>query len=58
MQNLCFIKNYCYNLDMEGVNQEFLNNLKTKVHDKLEGVDLYQYKGSVSKLLGLTVEVK
>ena len=43
---------------MEGINQEYLDNIKAKVHDKLEGVDLYQFKGSVSKLLGLTVEVK
>jgi len=43
---------------MEGVNQEYLNSLKTKVRDKIEKVDLYQFKGSVSKLLGLTVEVK
>ena len=43
---------------MEGINQEYLDNLKIKVHNKLDGVELYQYKGSVSKLLGLTVEVK
>ena len=43
---------------MEGVNQELIDNLKNNVHKKLENVDLYQYKGSVSKLLGLTVEVK
>ena len=43
---------------MEGVNQEYLDELKQKVHAKVENVDLYQYKGSVSKLLGLTVEVK
>ena len=43
---------------MEGVNQEYLDELKQKVHSKIENVDLYQYKGSVSKLLGLTVEVK
>ena len=43
---------------MEGVNQEYLDNLKTKVRNKIEKVDLYQFKGSVSKLLGLTVEVK
>lgn len=43
---------------MEGVNQEYIDNLKTKVHEKIENIDLYQYKGSVSKLLGLTVEVK
>ena len=43
---------------MEGVNQEYLDELKQKVHDKIENVELYKYKGSVSKLLGLTVEVK
>ena len=43
---------------MDGVNQVYLNTLKTKVQNRLEKVDLYQYKGSVSKLLGLTVEVK
>ena len=43
---------------MEGINQEYLDNLKANVHKKLDNVDLYQYKGSVSKLLGLTVEVK
>ena len=43
---------------MDGVNQEYINNLKNRVHDKLTNIDLYQYKGSVSKLLGLTVEVK
>ena len=43
---------------MEGVNQEYLDELKVKVHEKIQNVDLYQYKGSVSKLLGLTVEVK
>ena len=43
---------------MEGINQEYLDSLKTKVNQKLGGVELYQYKGSVSKLLGLTVEVK
>ena len=43
---------------MEGVNQNFLDNLKEDVHNRISGVDLYQYKGSVSKLLGLTVEVK
>ena len=45
-------------INMEGVNQEYLDNLKTKVRQKIENVDLFQYKGSVSKLLGLTVEVK
>lgn len=43
---------------MEGINQEYLNNLKERVHNKLENVELYKFKGSVSKLLGLTVEVK
>ena len=43
---------------MEGINQEYLDNLKANVHKRLDNVDLYQYKGSVSKLLGLTVEVK
>src|SRR5574344_1279881 len=35
-----------------------LNSLKTKVSDVLDTTPMYQYKGSVSKLLGLTVEVK
>ena len=43
---------------MEGVNQEYLDTLKTKVKTQLQDTELYQYKGSVSKLLGLTVEVK
>lgn len=43
---------------MEGVNQEYLDNLKVKVRNQLKDAELYQYKGSVSKLLGLTVEVK
>ena len=43
---------------MDGVNQEYLDNLKSKVQDKIENIDLYQFKGSVSKLVGLTVEVK
>ena len=43
---------------MEGVNQDYLNELKENVRNRIEGVDLYQFKGSVSKLLGLTVEVK
>ena len=45
-------------VNMDGVNQNYLDDLKTKINDKLSNVDLYQYKGSVSKLLGLTVEVK
>ena len=43
---------------MEGVNQKFLDDLKDNIHKKISNIDLYQYKGSVSKLLGLTVEVK
>ena len=43
---------------MDGVNQEYLDGLKYNVRYKIENIDLYQFKGSVSKLLGLTVEVK
>ncbi len=35
-----------------------ISNIKTKALEKLQQTSLYQYKGSVSKLLGLTVEVK
>lgn len=35
-----------------------LDELKFKVHNKLEETQLYRFKGTVSKLLGLTVEVK
>ena len=43
---------------MEGVDQEYIDNLKHRVSDKIENLELYQFKGSVSKLVGLTVEVK
>lgn len=43
---------------MDGVDQEFIDNLKSRVSEKIEHLDLYQFKGSVSKLVGLTVEVK
>lgn len=43
---------------MEGVNQEYLDELKENALKKIESAELYKYKGSVSKLLGLTVEVK
>ena len=43
---------------MDGVNQEYLNNLKSNVKNVLDNIALYKFKGSVSKLLGLTVEVK
>lgn len=35
-----------------------LINLKERVRDKLDETTLFQFKGTVSKLLGLTVEVK
>lgn len=37
---------------------EYFNNLKQKVSTTLDKTRLYQFKGTVSKLLGLTVEVK
>ncbi len=43
---------------MNDVDISRLENLKTKVHDKLNETELFRYKGTVSKLLGLTVEVK
>ena len=42
---------------MEGVNQDYLNNLKDRVREKLDNVDLYQYKGSVSKQDIFDIEV-
>ena len=35
-----------------------MNNVKEKVSSTLDSTQLYQFKGTVSKLLGLTVEVK
>jgi len=35
-----------------------IQDLKTRVHEKLEQTELFKFKGTVSKLLGLTVEVK
>ena len=35
-----------------------IHNLKQKALNTIENADLYKYKGVVSKLLGLTVEVK
>ena len=35
-----------------------LDELKKRVHDKLDQTELFKFKGTVSKLLGLTVEVK
>ena len=37
---------------------EELNNIKSRVTNALDNTQLYQFKGTVSKLLGLTVEVK
>lgn len=38
--------------------EESISNIKNRAKDVLEKADLYKYKGTVSKLLGLTVEVK
>ena len=35
-----------------------IHNLKQKAFATFDNADLYKYKGVVSKLLGLTVEVK
>src|SRR5574344_244585 len=43
---------------MDGINQEYMDEIKTKVKTAVNNTQLYQYKGTVSKLLGLTVEVK
>ena len=37
---------------------EYFDNLKQRVSSTLESTQLYKFKGTVSKLLGLTVEVK
>jgi flagellum-specific ATP synthase len=41
-----------------GAVEEAILNLRNKIKTKLDNTNLYQFKGSVSKLLGLTVEVK
>jgi len=38
--------------------EKLLSDIKSQAKQVLDSTDLYQYKGSVSKLLGLTVEVK
>lgn len=38
--------------------EKLISDIKSKAKQVLKTTDLYQYKGSVSKLLGLTVEVK
>ena len=43
---------------MEDIDKSDLEELKHRVKDKLAQTELYSYKGTVSKLLGLTVEVK
>ena len=43
---------------MNDLDDSRLINLKQQVHEKLEQTSLYEFKGTVSKLLGLTVEVK
>ena len=43
---------------MNNLDDTRLVDLKKRVHDRLEETSLYEFKGTVSKLLGLTVEVK
>ena len=38
--------------------EEYFNKVKSQVTNTLDNTQLYQFKGTVSKLLGLTVEVK
>ena len=38
--------------------EEYFKNIKQRVSKTLDDTQLYQFKGTVSKLLGLTVEVK
>ena len=45
-------------MDNFGIDESRLDNLKSRVRDTLDRTELYQFKGTVSKLLGLTVEVK
>lgn len=40
------------------IDNSWIDDLKTRVHEKLEETELFKFKGTVSKLLGLTVEVK
>lgn len=40
------------------IDTSYIDDLKEFVHEKLEQTKLFKYKGTVSKLLGLTVEVK
>ena len=43
---------------MEGLDTSRLDDLKQRVRNKLDETELFRFKGTVSKLLGLTVEVK
>ena len=43
---------------MQNLDDSRLADLKNRVKNKLNETNLYQFKGTVSKLLGLTVEVK
>ena len=43
---------------MTELDKSEIQDLKQRVKEKIDGLQLYSYKGSVSKLLGLTVEVK
>ncbi len=45
-------------MDEFNVDTTYINKLKNQVRDKLEQTELYKFKGTVSKLLGLTVEAK
>ena len=42
----------------EEIDDSRIEELKQRTRDVLDRTTLYQYKGTVSKLLGLTVEVK
>ena len=43
---------------MNDIDDSYTQNLKARVKEVLDGTQLFQFKGTVSKLLGLTVEVK
>ena len=43
-------------MELGELDTTYLDELKTKVREKLDQTELYRYKGTVSKLLGLTVE--
>ena len=43
---------------MVDIDKSRIEDLKQRVKEKLDETELYNFKGSVSKLLGLTVEVK